>query len=399
MNVFNFFNDISDKSSFDASEPLDRYGVLIVDDSRFSRDILRDILESEGIEVVGEASNGQEAISKAQKLRPEIIFLDVEMPVLNGIDALPRILDLDPDIYVIMCSALGQKKIMMDATKAGARDYVIKPFRKENITDVLALYQSAMIEDETSDEDQEVLQEENYNTELIEEDNPDSEKYKNVDSVVLDIDNDVLDSDNDTDKNIDIDMVIDLYTDKVIDRDSLISYKDFVNGQHKYDEVYNIFGQTDLDDGLEVDDLEAELDEFETTDEDSVNEAEIDELELHVEDTSESQVEETDQDIEEALESSKDNSSRELIYIGMMKAYSDRYIHDEVIKHSPSLKLSITNSSDRSFIRDIFDAEPESDELSITGFLSGFDIAKYIVSPDDKKVHSTELNNHEEEDL
>ena len=147
MKLFKFFNDKSDRPSDTVNGPeIERNGVMIVDDSRFSRNVLRDILENEGYEVVGEAGDGQEAIDKTKDLSPEIIFLDVEMPVMDGLGALSKIMKYDPGINVIMCTALGQKKIIMEATRAGAKDYVIKPYRKESITDVLIPYKEAKAE-------------------------------------------------------------------------------------------------------------------------------------------------------------------------------------------------------------------------------------------------------------
>ena len=120
---------------------------MIVDDSRFSRNVLRDILVNEGFDVVGEAKDGLEAVELAAKLKPEFIFLDVEMPKLDGLGALPQLLSNDPGVNIIMCTALGQKKIIIEATKAGAKDYVIKPYRKENIVDLLNLLKPVEQED------------------------------------------------------------------------------------------------------------------------------------------------------------------------------------------------------------------------------------------------------------
>jgi len=136
MRLFKTYNDNTNTEREPVTE---RNGVMIVDDSRFSRNVLRDILKNEGYEVVGEAGDGLKAIEMATELKPEIIFLDVEMPKLDGIGAIPRILEQDPGIKIIMCTALGQKKIIVEATKAGAKDYVIKPYKKENITSVLQL--------------------------------------------------------------------------------------------------------------------------------------------------------------------------------------------------------------------------------------------------------------------
>lgn len=127
----------------------ERKGVLIVDDSRFSRNVLRNILSNEGYNVIGEAADGKEAIEKAKKLKPKYIFMDVEMPKLDGLGAIPAILANDPGTYIIMCTALGQKKIIVEAAKAGARDYVIKPYKKENIVNVLNLIKTNESQDNT----------------------------------------------------------------------------------------------------------------------------------------------------------------------------------------------------------------------------------------------------------
>lgn len=114
-------------------------GILIVDDSKFSRNILNDILKHEGFNVIAEAKNGLEAIEMTKEKKPKYIFLDVEMPMLDGLGALPKILEVDPTVCIIMCTAMGQKNIIVEAAKAGAKDYVLKPYRKENIMRVLSV--------------------------------------------------------------------------------------------------------------------------------------------------------------------------------------------------------------------------------------------------------------------
>jgi two-component system chemotaxis response regulator CheY len=141
------FKVMGDKSKEKPEPTIDRKGIMIVDDSRFSRNVLRDILVNEGFDVVGEAKDGLEAVELAAKLKPEFIFLDVEMPKLDGLGAIPQLLSNDPGVNIIMCTALGQKKIIIEATKAGAKDYVIKPYRKENIVDLLNLLKPVEQED------------------------------------------------------------------------------------------------------------------------------------------------------------------------------------------------------------------------------------------------------------
>lgn len=111
--------------------------IMVVDDSKFARNVLSDILRNNGFQVVAEAKNGLEAVELTKELRPEYIFLDVEMPVLDGLGAIPRILEIEPKTHIIMCTAMGQKNVIVEAAKAGAKDYVIKPYKKENILRVL----------------------------------------------------------------------------------------------------------------------------------------------------------------------------------------------------------------------------------------------------------------------
>ncbi len=105
--------------------------ILIVDDSQFMRSILKNLLTPKGHEVVGEASNGREAIEKYKKLRPDLVLLDIVMPDMDGLETLKEIKKIDPNAKVIMCTALGQQKIVIDALKAGARGYIVKPFKAE----------------------------------------------------------------------------------------------------------------------------------------------------------------------------------------------------------------------------------------------------------------------------
>ncbi|MBP3702344.1 MAG: response regulator [Lachnospiraceae bacterium] len=111
--------------------------VLIVDDSRTSRKILRNILEENGHEVIDEATNGQIGYEKYIELRPEIVTLDITMPVLDGIGALQKIMELDEKAKVIMVTAAGQKSKMVEAIKAGAAEFIQKPFEPEQILTVL----------------------------------------------------------------------------------------------------------------------------------------------------------------------------------------------------------------------------------------------------------------------
>lgn len=107
--------------------------VLIVDDSRTSRKILRGILEGEGYEVVGEATNGQDGYEKYGELRPDVVTMDITMPVLDGIAALKKIKADYPDAKVVMVTAAGQKTKMVEAIRSGAAEFIAKPFEPENL--------------------------------------------------------------------------------------------------------------------------------------------------------------------------------------------------------------------------------------------------------------------------
>lgn len=111
--------------------------ILIVDDSRTSRKILRNILEENGHTVVDEATNGQEGFEKYLALKPELVTLDITMPILDGIGSLEKIMASDPNAKVIMVTAAGQKSKMVDAIKAGAAEFIQKPFEPDQILTVI----------------------------------------------------------------------------------------------------------------------------------------------------------------------------------------------------------------------------------------------------------------------
>lgn len=112
--------------------------VLVVDDARFMRKLLSDALASGGHDVVGEAADGAEAVERFSALRPELMTLDITMPGKDGLQTLREIIALDPSARVIMCSALGQESKVIEALRAGAKDFVVKPFRAERVLDAAA---------------------------------------------------------------------------------------------------------------------------------------------------------------------------------------------------------------------------------------------------------------------
>jgi two-component system chemotaxis response regulator CheY len=111
--------------------------VLIVDDAIFMRNMLKDIFEGDAFEIVGEAANGVEAVEKYKELRPDLTTMDIVMPFKSGIEATKEILALQNDAVVIMCSALGQESLVMEAIEAGAADFVVKPFKPEDVQRVV----------------------------------------------------------------------------------------------------------------------------------------------------------------------------------------------------------------------------------------------------------------------
>ena len=111
--------------------------ILIVDDTLFMRHVLRGIVEEEGWEIVGEASNGVEAVEMYKKSSPDITTMDIVMPLKSGIEALDEIITVDPEARVIMCSALGQEELVEEARKSGAKGYITKPFESDLVKGVI----------------------------------------------------------------------------------------------------------------------------------------------------------------------------------------------------------------------------------------------------------------------
>jgi two-component system chemotaxis response regulator CheY len=107
--------------------------VLVVDDALFMRKMVSDTLTKGGHEVIGEASNGAEAVERYRTLGPELTTLDITMPEMDGLEALREIIAIDPSARIIMCSALGQESKVIESIKAGAKDFVIKPFQPERV--------------------------------------------------------------------------------------------------------------------------------------------------------------------------------------------------------------------------------------------------------------------------
>lgn len=112
--------------------------VLIVDDQLFMRVKLKNILSSLDYQVIGEAANGAAAVESYQALRPDVVLMDITMPEMDGVTALRKIRSIDPKAIVVMVSAMGQERVVMDAVLAGAKSFVIKPFQEKKLEEVLA---------------------------------------------------------------------------------------------------------------------------------------------------------------------------------------------------------------------------------------------------------------------
>lgn len=111
--------------------------ILIADDASFMRQMIREILEPEGFEIVAEAADGLEAVTQYQAVQPDLVTMDIVMPKRSGIDAVRDILELDPQAQVVMCSALGQETLVTEALQAGARDFIVKPFQPDAVVETL----------------------------------------------------------------------------------------------------------------------------------------------------------------------------------------------------------------------------------------------------------------------
>jgi two-component system, chemotaxis family, chemotaxis protein CheY len=107
--------------------------VLVVDDAAFMRLAIRNILDKGGFEVVGEAENGVDAIQKYKELQPDIVTMDITMPVMTGVDALKNIIQYDPKAKVVMLSAMGQENLVKECILSGAKTFLVKPVKDEQV--------------------------------------------------------------------------------------------------------------------------------------------------------------------------------------------------------------------------------------------------------------------------
>jgi two-component system chemotaxis response regulator CheY len=112
--------------------------ILVVDDAAFMRMMIKDILSKNGYEVVGEAENGAVAIEKYRELNPDLVTMDITMPEMDGIAAVKEITSVDRNAKIIMCSAMGQQAMVIDAIQAGAKDFIVKPFQPERVLEAVS---------------------------------------------------------------------------------------------------------------------------------------------------------------------------------------------------------------------------------------------------------------------
>ncbi len=111
--------------------------ILIVDDAAFMRMMIKDILTKNGYNVAGEAENGAKAVEKYNELKPDLVLMDITMPEMDGIQALKKIKEGDGGAMVIMCSAMGQQAMVIEAIQAGAKDFIVKPFQAERVLEAV----------------------------------------------------------------------------------------------------------------------------------------------------------------------------------------------------------------------------------------------------------------------
>ncbi len=111
--------------------------VLVCDDAIFMRTMIADILTSAGFTVVGEAESGSQAVQRYAELKPDLVTMDIVMPDMGGIDAVREIVKGDPDAKILMCSAMGQQALVVEAIQAGAKDFVVKPFQPSRVLEAV----------------------------------------------------------------------------------------------------------------------------------------------------------------------------------------------------------------------------------------------------------------------
>ena len=116
--------------------------VLILEDSKYMREKLKELITNAGGDIVGEAEDGQEGIDKFRQLNPDIVFIDVIMPNVSGVQALEKMKEINNEAKFIMCTSINQEHLIQETIRKGATDYISKPFRDEEVTEVIKRYLS-----------------------------------------------------------------------------------------------------------------------------------------------------------------------------------------------------------------------------------------------------------------
>ena len=111
--------------------------ILICDDAAFMRMMIKDILTKNGYNIAGEAENGAKAVEKYAELKPDLVLMDITMPEMDGIEALKKIKETDPNADVIMCSAMGQQAMVIESIQSGAKDFIVKPFQADRVLEAV----------------------------------------------------------------------------------------------------------------------------------------------------------------------------------------------------------------------------------------------------------------------
>lgn len=111
--------------------------VMVCDDAAFMRMMIKDILVKNGYEIAAEAEDGLKAVERYQETKPDLVLMDITMPEVDGIEAVRRIKEVAPDAKIIMCSAMGQQAMVIEAIQAGAKDFIVKPFKAERVLEAV----------------------------------------------------------------------------------------------------------------------------------------------------------------------------------------------------------------------------------------------------------------------
>lgn len=111
--------------------------IMICDDAAFMRMMIKDILTKNGYEIAAEAENGAVAVEMYPDAKPDLVLMDITMPDMDGIQALKKIKEIDPNANIIMCSAMGQQAMVIEAIQSGAKDFIVKPFQAERVLEAV----------------------------------------------------------------------------------------------------------------------------------------------------------------------------------------------------------------------------------------------------------------------